>query len=275
MARRFRTILAVAFVIAVGVLSWRVWPSGEPAYQGKPLSLWMDQYQEHLLARSDPEKVLKRDQARTAMREIGTNALPALLAMVGKSDSPWKTRALALVRKQSVIKLRLYSDDHFHARSSYGFSALGATAKPAVPALIELLQDKNPRVRACAALSLGLIGPEAESAIPALLPLLDERNQGITILESMGALRSIHKRPDIVIPALLQFLNGARRDWNYAAPALEALGWYGKEAKSTVPAIEEYLDDPDINKRNAAFNALGKIDPEAATKAARSMAERR
>jgi HEAT repeat protein len=217
---------------------------------------------------------MKRDEALAAIREIGTNALPALLAMVGKKDSPLKRQLLALARKQSVVSLRLYSDDHYHARSSYGFGALGPIAKPAVPALIKLLRDKNPRIRACAANSLGLIGPEAEAAIPALLPLLDERNEGLPILASMGALRSIHRRPDIVIPALLQFLNGERKDWNYATPALDALGWYRDEARFAVPIIEEYLHHPDADKRSAALNALNKIDPEAARKAASIMAER-
>src|SRR5881396_431389 len=106
MGKRFRTILAVAFLIAVGVLVWKVWASGEPDYQGRALTFWIDQYQEHLLARGDSEQAVKRDQARTAIREIGTNALPVLLAMVGKKDSALKTRVLALVGRQSVIKLR-------------------------------------------------------------------------------------------------------------------------------------------------------------------------
>ncbi len=271
MGKRLRTILAAVFLIAVGLLVWTAWRSGEPVYQGKPLTFWIDQYQQHLLARRDTEQESKRDQARAAIREIGTNALPALLAMVGKKDLPLKTRLLTLIRKQSVIRLRLYNDDYYHARSSYGFAALGPAAKPAVPALIELLRDRNPRVRACAAHSLGLIGPEAEAAVPALLPLLDERNEGIPILESMGALGFIHQQPEIVIPALLQFLNGPRKDWNYATPALDALGWYRDEARFTMPVIEEYLHHPDVSKRNAALNALNKIDREAATKAARSM----
>jgi HEAT repeat protein len=265
----------VAFLIAVGVLVWWAWPQKEQTYQGKPLSFWIDQYQAHLLARGDSEPALKRNQAQAAIREIGTNALPALLAMVSKKDSPLKSRLLTLARKQSFIKFRLNNDDYYHARSSYGFGALGPIAKPAVPALIELLHDKNPRVRACAAHSLGMIGPDAESAIPALLPLLDERNEGIPILESMWTLGVIHKRPEIVIPALLQFLNGERKDWNYATPALDALSWFREEARFAVPVIEEYLHDSDVSKRDAALNALNRIDPEAAAKAARSMAEPR
>jgi HEAT repeat protein len=240
MGKRSRTILAAVFLIAVAVLVGKVWPSGEPAYQGRPLSSWLDQDQAYLVARGDSERASKRNQARAAIREIGTNALPALLVMVGKTDSPLKTRLLTLVGKQSFIEFRLRNDDYYRARSSHGFSTLGSIAKPAVPALIKLLRDKNPRVRACAAHSLGLIGPEAESAIPALIPLLDERNKGTPILASMGALGSIHKRPEIVLPALLEFLNGERKEWNYAAPALDALGWYREEARFAIPVIEEY-----------------------------------
>ena len=275
MGKRFRIVLTVVLLIAGGLLVWVVWPAGEPVHNGGTLTFWIDQYQANLLARGDSESALKRDEAQMAIREIGTNALPALLTMVGKSDSPLKTRLLALIRRQPVIHFRLYNDDYYHAKSSYGFGALGPIAKPAVPALIELLNDRNPRVRACAAHSLGLIGPEAESSISALLPLLDERNEGIPILASMSALGSIHKRPEIVLPALLQFLNGERKDWNYAAPALDALGWYREQARFAVPIIEEFLQDPDESKRNAALNALNRIDREAAAKAARSTAKPR
>jgi len=257
--------------MAVALLIWVAWPAREPVYQGQPFTFWLDQYRTNFPGRGASDAASKQDEAQAAIRAIGTNALPVLLGMVGKSDLPLKTRLLTLLRKQSVIQVQVHNDDYYHARSSYGFGALGSIAKPAVPALMELLHDKNPRVRACAAHSLSLIGPEAEPAIPALLPLLDERNEGLPILASMDALGAIHKRPEIVIPALLRFLNGDRKEWNYSVPTMYAIRRYGDEAKSIVPVIEEYLHHPDADKRDAALNALNRIDPEAANKAVRSM----
>lgn len=166
MSTRVRTTLVAVFLMAGAVFVWTVWPTSEPHHQGKPLTFWIDQYQAHLLVRGDSEQAMKRDEALAAIREIGTNALPTFLAMVGKKDSPLKRQLLALARKQSVVRLRLYSDDYYHARSSYGFAALGSIAQSAVPALIELLRDKNPRVRACAAHSLGLIGRKRKRPFP-------------------------------------------------------------------------------------------------------------
>ena len=51
---------------------------------------------------------------------------------------------------------------------------IGPEAKDAVPALTELLNDKNENVRSAAAIALGGIGPAAKSAVPALTKLLKD-----------------------------------------------------------------------------------------------------
>ena len=52
---------------------------------------------------------------------------------------------------------------------------IGREAKPAVPALHDLLKDKIVAVRLDAAEALGKIGPEAKTAIPALTELLKDK----------------------------------------------------------------------------------------------------
>jgi hypothetical protein len=264
-SKRVPIACAFVFVVALGGLAWFCFSPHQPVYQGKPLTVWMDQYREFLLAREGSADKPKRDQAQAAIREIGTNALPTLLGMVGTKDSMVKRGLIALGNKQSVIKLRFRPPDYFHARASYGFSALGPAAKPAVPALIALLHDKDLEVRATAAHCLSLIGPEAEEAVPALVQVLREQGDGygLVLLHSMEALGQIHGDPDLVVPALLEYVNGSRKSWNYNDPAMDALARYREKAKPAVPAILELLNDPDRGHWEAADHALLNIDPQA------------
>jgi HEAT repeat protein len=230
----------------------------EPAYQGKTLNAWMEQSSRYLSAdRKSPDRA-KRDEAEAAIRQIGTNALPTLLGMVRAKDSALKTKLLVLGRRQHIFKLPFKPATYYHARATYGFGALGPMAKPAVPALIESLRDKDKDVRAAAASCLALMDTEAKEAVPALIQTLNAEGNGWgpVLINSMMALGSIHSDPETVIPLLLEYVSGPRKEWNYCGPAMDALGRYREKAKSAVPAILPYLDDPDKSHRFSADAAL-------------------
>lgn len=255
-------VLCVAATIVVAVVGNYAFRPREPVYQGRQFSEWLDQYYESRVAQNRANQ----DQAESALRSIGTNALPPLLRMVAGKDSALKRKLLALLAKQSFVSLRIRDGDYYHSRASFGFAALGPIAKPAVPELILLLSDTDRGVQAAAANALAGIGPEAEDAVPSLLRCLDDRNNGILQIETMMALGSIHKKPEIVVPVLIEYLDGPRKEWNFMAFALPALGWYGEEAKAAIPTIKQYLDDPNGNIKSEANNALWRIDREAAAK---------
>lgn len=145
---------------------------------------------------------------------------------------------------------------------------MGSAAKPAVPALIGLLHDKDQQVRSSAAQCLSLIGPDAAGAVPALIQTLTAEGNGYgpVLINSMLALGAIHSEPESVVPVLLQYVDGPRKDWNYSSPAMNALGRYREKAKSAVPAILSFLTDPDENRRSSADAALCAIDPQAAAR---------
>ena len=237
----------------------------QPSYNGKPLSYWISRYDDRILGKVSLRSI-DQHEADEALREIGTNALPYLLKLAGRKDSALKQGFFSIYRRQSWLKLPIHDAQFYRAESTYGFAALHAIARPAVPGLIRLLKDEDFQIRAIAANNLAMIGPEAEEAIPALFPLLDERNHGTPILEAMMALGAIHRRPEIVLPRLLEFLNGDRKDWNYQSPALDAIGRYGSGAKDLAPVIITFLDDPDASRKSSAESALFKIDPQLAQK---------
>jgi len=58
--------------------------------------------------------------------------------------------------------------------AAYEISGMGPAAAPAIPALIETLDDPSAAVRFPATVALGEIGPAAEAAVPKLLKVMQE-----------------------------------------------------------------------------------------------------
>src|SRR4051812_47188734 len=81
--------MAIGAVLLLAVLVAIVWPGEkEPEYQGKKLSYWLEitTHEEYV-------------EAREAVRQIGTNALPLLLKWI--RYSPWyEKKAVTTVLKQ-------------------------------------------------------------------------------------------------------------------------------------------------------------------------------
>jgi hypothetical protein len=196
---------------------------------------------------------------------MGTNTLPTLLKMVRSKDSPLKAKLLLWSSKQSLITFQFRSASYYHALSTYGFGALGPTAKPAVPALIDALQDKDDEVSATAANCLACIGREARDAAPALVQVLNKTRNGVIIMESMRALGCTRAEPETVVPLLLEYINGPRQGLNYSEFAIEALGLYGTDATAAVPVLEELISNPTY--QGGALDSLDRIDLQAAHRA--------
>jgi HEAT repeat protein len=267
-----RKPLMLGSIGLAAVLVWAAWfflKHREPVYQGKTLNAWMEQCNKYLLASKNSPELAKREEAQAAIRQIGTNALPALLGMVRARDSALKAKLIALGRQQTLFKLPFKPAGYYHGKATWGFGALGAAAKPAVPALIELLQDKDKEVRASAATCLSLIGPDAKDAVPALIQALNREGNGWgpVLIDSMMALGAIGAEPQTVVPLLLEYVDGPRKEWNYCIPAMDALGRYRGKATSAVPAILPYLNDPDATRRWYADAALCAIDPDGTVRA--------
>jgi HEAT repeat protein len=122
------------------------------------------------------------------------------------------------------------------ARAAISLSALGAKAKPAVPALTTALSDNNLNVRYCAGNALKSVGPDAKSAVPALIAALKTFPGGSPELE--GPARYY---PDV------------------RSIAAEALGAIGPAASAAIPALKEATADKSADVREAAADAIKKI----------------
>jgi len=125
-----------------------------PVYNGKPLSVWADQ----VLALNHLRNVVDTNHPEVrAMRAIGTNAIPWLLA-------EFRHRPPQTDQEQppAWLGLPVGSEGQYHPlRARAGFWALGEAGKPAIPSLVSLF-DKQPSLAPSALAGIGA------PALPAL-----------------------------------------------------------------------------------------------------------
>jgi hypothetical protein len=160
MGKRVQIALAVLVVAIAGVIAWQVMHR-EPVYEGKHLSKW--------LADLAMEASPSQDEPACAVRAIGTNSLPWMMAMVRSTDPAWKRAVLAFNAKQRFIRIAVRPANVARFDAVQGYRVLGSAAKGSVPELIHLLEtEPSPQVRSSIAQALGAIGPAARAAIPAL-----------------------------------------------------------------------------------------------------------
>lgn len=141
---------------------------------------------------------------------------------------------------------------------------LGKIGKPAVPALIDLLEFDNAPSFAhvhLAAQALGEIGPDAADAIPVLAGLLEDFDD----MHVLGGVHVAGSASDALArigpPAVSVLLEAFRhRDARVRREAAGALGHIGPAAREAVPAlIGAASADADVGPY--AIRALGKIGP--------------
>jgi hypothetical protein len=256
--KRYRILLVVLLVAVVGGLAWQVLRPREPVYKGKSLSYWLGKACVFLDGEWDGE-------AEDAVRQIGTNAIPTLLQMLRAKDSALTGKLLDLAEKQPFLTIRHTSAYQRNAQAARAFLILEASAKEAVPALIEIYdQNISEMSQLNTASALGSIGPAAKSAVPSLLRGMNSPDEDVRSL-SIQALGEIHAEPALVVPVLVKSLQDTKS--GIKCDAAEALGEFGAEAKVVAPVLLQLLTDPDSSVRDAATNALKVIDPEAAIKA--------
>jgi HEAT repeat protein len=133
------------------------------------------------------------------------------------------------------------------------FQAMGPNGKPAVPALISLLQETNRMNRGYVAKALGSIGPSAAEAIPALAAVLEDKNQ----FARVSAAEALGRLGPAAVPTLVQALQN--NDWLVRAKAAQGLAALGSAAVPAVAALRERLQDGDAEVRRCAAVALSRV----------------
>jgi HEAT repeat protein len=259
MPKRVHIALACLFLVVAGLLLWKGLREREPRYNGITLSEWLGPpvYTGPL---NYMDLQARTDASVKAVRQIGSNAVPALIRMLRAKDSAFADRLRNLAGR--FIRIRHLSAFEWNQRALRGFSLLGARAESAVPSLIDIAnQDASSRAKCDALQALGLIGRPARPAVPTLLQWATNADSELR-LNAIFALGRIHTAPDSVVPALTNALHDT--SYPVRVHALIALEQFGPEARLAVPALLEFLKTDTTTR---AASALKAIDPEAAARA--------
>jgi hypothetical protein len=164
---RSRRSILVLVIVALGIVQGGAAPS-EPEALGHPLSYWLEHYLPGSQAR-------EREAAATAIRQIGTNGLPAMLVWLRYEPSQTKTEIMGFLKRMRASAYGRWippslTYDHGVPPAHVGFNVLGPAAAPAIPELEQIANDaRNPRPAARALMALSAIGPAALPAVEARL----------------------------------------------------------------------------------------------------------
>jgi len=244
----------------------------EPEYQGKTLSYWLASLGQNQLQFSNlrpqpnqpaaeafqsmgakavpflhPElrsmELARRKHAAAAAHAIGPSAkkltpdlLESAMTTAGSGHDPYdEIFALAAMGPQNIASLtNMFTNPNKWARqrTAEAFFMADYDTEPAVPALLQAVDDADPGVRGAAAQALG----------------------------------QVHKQLDVILPALLKNLRDPEASVRWSTA--DAMGRLGPDAKTAFPALLElWRNDPDRNVGPFAANALKRVDPEAAAQA--------
>src|ERR1041384_3348881 len=122
MTRRsiFVSLIAIA---AIAMLAWDVIRSREPSYQGKPLSLWLEEARREI---KDAWVEESGDTARAkAIRSIGPAAIPQLIRMGGTRDSNVRRMLVQLATDHPPLRIHIRPVKEIQEEGACGFLVLG------------------------------------------------------------------------------------------------------------------------------------------------------
>ncbi len=232
--RPFITILC-AGVLAATVIAL-VWPrEREPEYKGKKLSEWIIlSYQSRV-----PPETRPIDQARDAVQQIGTNAIPFLLQWIRYEPTAWRRKILSyrdMGWDNFLIRILLRdSRDERAGRGQRGLELLGTNAIIALPDLAKSISDQTaPYTAKRAARAMGYIGKDA---LPPLLTEATNHNnaQRFTIILTLGYLGYLGTNALPAVPVLIDCL----QDTNYLIRmvAARSLGGLQLQPEIVLPAL--------------------------------------
>ncbi len=138
---------------------------------------------------------------------------------------------------------------------------IGAAALPALPALIEALNDEDEQVAARSVMAIAGIGPEARAAIPALIESMDPQRRRY---DEQVVFRSAFALAQIGVPAVDALREALRSPVEKKrSGAAQALGMIGAPAAAAIPDLIAALHDSESGVHGRAAEALAAIGTQA------------
>jgi len=168
----------------------------------------------------------------------------------GKHDVPTLVRILE--SEQETVETRV--------NAAWAMVSLGEDARSGVPVLARLMTGPDSVVSAAAWSALKHLGPHAEPALPRLVQMLGGENKSdpwvaAKVLERMGAAAGP------AVPSLVNALEDS--DPTAREAVIAALGETAHGNDGAITALRRIASDPSDELREAAAEALSKLEPEA------------
>jgi hypothetical protein len=206
---RARRYILVGFgVVLLGVivsLGWQALRRAmEPAYEGRPISHWLNQAALH------PEPAVASGASNDVIRVLvnpkgmlqDPRAVPYVMDTLTRQDSGFgKMYAGLWLRLSHSWQKRLPPPTHAVYARRYAAFVLRfyeSSARAAVPALIRTLRDADPLVRTHAAGSLASLGEGNPAATAALMATLNDSNVRVRSVAAAALVRLGHKDLNVV-----------------------------------------------------------------------------
>ncbi len=155
--------------------------------------------------------------AAYALGTIGEPAVPQLIETLSDENGPTRRMAayaLAAVGTPAVPALSealQHTEDAVRIEATYALAQIGDSAETAIPTLIEHAKDPAAEVRRYIADAFGGIGPAAAPAVPALIEMLENDEDKQARFEAALALAQIGPASSDAVPALANALRDPDR----------------------------------------------------------------
>lgn len=256
-----RPLQILGCVLALVCIGWLIssWLApAEPRYQGRRVSDWFKQYY-----RSGPSgrwNETERAEAISAIRAMGTNALPFLLdeCVAQRRDSSYTNLLKALASLPNLFPPYVPGTEISHEAAE----AVGIIRPPAVvllPWLKEALASPDQNRRQQALNLLGYVGDGAEATVPLLVMALRGENPFERALAAQS-LAEIGESAKSALPALVEFLERPASDRVGLHNVCRTLGDLEAEATNALPALRwRWQTETDPEVRLALATAICRI----------------
>jgi len=278
MKRRAMIFGAVLAVVSLGFWLSRATEPPEPVSRGRTLTDWLDD-RENL----PPWGLVPSREASRVVHDLGSEALPTLIAWISSSDS-WPVLIASRFQRGLNLPFKVQTNEAKRKRAIQGFNTLGPIAKPAFPKLASIAlnssdfgqrHDVISALRFCDVATMRWFAEKSKDPDPTVRLRAIEALAGVLVALDevvIPAFEAAAKDPDPLVRAeaammLPVFQRNLKTYVSYLTSkvpgmhynGVQAIGSYRTRARAYLPELEAATRDEAPNVRAAAAEAIQQV----------------